>query len=167
MKVISRIMLSLLLVAFLFSVSASPVSAGKRIYKATLTTSAELHEVVGSSARGSAILGFNLDGSLRIQMSVRGLTSVPSGAHIHGPATTEENAGVLVTLCGNPTPGVVATCTLNDEGLLVIEGNIPGYLLRGVTAAQFMSWLDAGMLYINVHTTLNPAGEVRGQIIRQ
>jgi hypothetical protein len=33
----------------------------------------------------------------------------------------------------------------------------------GLTGAQLRSMLDAGNVYINVHTSLNPAGEARGQ----
>ncbi|NLF65073.1 MAG: CHRD domain-containing protein, partial [Chloroflexi bacterium] len=40
-------------------------------------------------------------------------------------------------------------------------------LLRGITPAEFDDMLEAGLTYVNVHTSLNPAGETRGQLIRQ
>jgi hypothetical protein len=156
------------ILVFLVILLALPLTAfaRKQTFKARLTTGAELHEVVGSNATGSLVL-MRHAGGLEFQMSVRGLSGTPTGAHLHAPATESENAGVILTLCGNPTPGVVATCTLDENGLLIISGSIPSTLLRGVTAAQFFSWLESGLVYVNVHTALNPAGETRGQLYPQ
>ncbi len=71
-------------------------------------------------------------------------------AHIHGPASATTNAGVLVNLgpkgakMGDPLPNP-------------LEGS------ASMTDAQ---WADlmAGKDYINVHTTTNKGGEIRGQI---
>ena len=159
-----RLLVITVLVALLLAVPAT-AQARKNVWKARLTTGAELHEVVGSTASGSAVFGTNPNGSIRFQMQVMNLSGPVNGAHIHGPADETQNAPVLITLCGNPTPGVVATCELVD-GILRVEGSISSSLLAstGVTGRQFFEYLDAGMLYVNVHTALNPAGEVRGQI---
>lgn len=60
---------------------------------------------------------------------------------------------------------MVATCTM-DGSTLIIEGEINAALLAawGVNPAEFMSWLNNGLAYVNVHTALNPAGEARGQV---
>jgi hypothetical protein len=52
---------------------------------------------------------------------------------------------------------------------MFIEGVISPSLLQawGITGAQLFGYFDAGLAYVNVHTALNPAGEVRGQIIGQ
>ena len=86
-----------------------------------------------------------------------------TGAHIHGPASDSENGPVLTTLCGGPAPAAT-TCEVVD-GRLSISGELAG--LQGVTPAQFASYVDSGMTYVNVHTALNPAGETHGQIIPQ
>jgi hypothetical protein len=81
--------------------------------------------------------------------------------HIHGQATTSETAGVLINLCSS------GTCTYNsDTNTLTFSGEITSAMLaaRGISGANFSSWLEDGLLYVNVHTALNPAGEARGQI---
>lgn len=152
-----------LLVAILVAIPTTAL-ANKKLYFARLTTGAELHEVVGSRASGSAAFGTDLDGTLRFQVFVTGLSGPPTAAHIHGPATTTENAGVKVTLCGaGPGIPVQANCTWSD-GTLTITGTIRSIHLNGASPQDFISWMDGGLTYVNVHTSLNPAGEVRGQI---
>lgn len=143
--------------------------ASKRLYKARLSTSAELHEVVGSTASGSMVLSNNQDGTLRFMLSVRNLSGNATAAHIHAPADVDENASPVITLCGNgPTPAVFAICETVD-GSLVLSGDFNGSFLMGsgMTAAEFFNALNNGLAYVNVHTAQNPAGEVRGQLIEQ
>jgi len=67
-------------------------------------------------------------------------------AHLHGPAGTEGTAGVLQGLSrrelGNGS-AFSGTLTLTDS--------------------QLSNIVD-GLTYINIHTTTNPKGEVRGQL---
>jgi len=168
MKVFGRVMLSVLLAGLVLSFSFSSVQANKRVFKASISFANELGTVVGSSAKGTGSFSSNPDGSIYFLISVRGLTSAPGGAHIHGPADATQNAPVLGTLCGaGPNPGIYATCTLDSSGVLVLEGTINGSVLQswGVSGADFFNWLDSGLLYVNFHTALNPAGEARGQIL--
>ncbi len=69
-----------------------------------------------------------------------------AGAHFHGPATTEENAGVVVNI------GAISGLESPSAGSTIISDEVE-------------QWLLAGLLYINVHTELNPAGEIRGQVV--
>lgn len=159
-----RMIVLAVLLAMLLALPAAAF-ARKRVWTGQLTTGAELHEVVGSDARGSIAVGTNPDGSLRFALQVRGLTSAPTGAHLHGAATPEENAPVLLTLCGGPAPSVAGECVLIG-GILTISGELDPMLLRGgVTPAEFFGFLEDDLLYVNVHTPLNPAGEARGQLI--
>lgn len=75
------------------------------------------------------------------RITVNDLTTAESAAHIHGPAGPGTNAGVAHTL----PAGRVKTGVWNyDESR---EADIL-----------------AGKYYVNVHTTANPGGELRGQI---
>jgi hypothetical protein len=157
--------------AILVTVIALPGSAlaGKQIFKAGLTTGAELHEVVGSRARGNATFVARPDG-LYFTVSVHYLSGQPMGAHIHAPADATMIAPVVLTLCGDPAPAAVAECTFDaSTSRMLVQGMIGPSLLQqwGLTGAEFYNWLNNGTAYVNVHTALNPAGEVRGQVVRQ
>ena len=79
-------------------------------------------------------------------ITFRNLTSNAVAAHIHGPQTPGGNAGVLFNLAPNGTTSpLVGSVVLNDGEL---------------------EYLLTGRLYVNIHTTQYPAGELRGQIMR-
>lgn len=167
----NRLMVTLLLAVMLTLAVTSTALAVKRLYKARLSAANELHEVVGSSASGSAVFVRRPDG-LEFMLVVRGLSGSPTGAHIHAPATASENAPVAISLCGNPGPSAVGSCDTGYDsgtGTLQLQGQITSSLLAqwGVTAATLDGWLEGDLAYVNVHTALNPAGEARGQIIGQ
>jgi hypothetical protein len=73
------------------------------------------------------------------------LTGPATMAHFHGPAEPGANAGIVVPLGNNPTSPIEGSVTLTD---------------------QQIGDLMAGRWYVNVHTAANPAGEIRGQMIR-
>lgn len=160
-----RLLFILILTAVLLAVPMAAL-ARKQVWKARLTTGAELHQVVDSNATGSAVFATNPDGSLHFMMFVRGLSGPATGAHIHAPATAAENAPVILTLCGNPAPSAAGDCSMDADGNLMVEGDIGSSLLAawGVGGGQLFSWLNDGLAYVNVHTAANPAGEVRGQL---
>jgi hypothetical protein len=159
-----RLTVIFVLVAMLIAIPTTAL-ANKKLFFARLSTGAELHEVVGSRASGTAGFGTALDGTLRFQVYVNNLSGPVTGAHIHGPADATQTAPVIVTLCGSgPGVPVLATCTYSN-GTLSIEGTIRGINLTGVNPQDFFTWLDSGQTYVNVHTALNPAGEARGQIL--
>ena len=81
-------------------------------------------------------------------ISSNGLSGQAIAAHFHGPAGFGQEAGVQVnigTISGLQTP-LVGSAALTD--------------------AQESDLLN-GLLYINIHTGLNPSGEIRGQVIVQ
>jgi hypothetical protein len=160
-KFVIFFVLALLLVAL----PTTTVLANKQAWKASISSANELHEVVGSTAKGTANFGTNPNGSIHFIVSVRGLSGTPTGAHLHAPASTSEDAGVVVTLCGSgPGTAVLGACSLTD-GVFIIEGDIMGYNLNGMSAKDFFNALDDGMVYFNVHTAANPSGEARGQLV--
>jgi hypothetical protein len=112
-------------------------------------------------------MGTNPDGTMQFILSVRNLSGPATGAHLHAPATTSENAGVVLTLCGGPPPSVTGPCVTGEGGYLLVEGAARGNHLQGMTGAEFFAALNNGLVYVNVHTALNPAGEVRGQLERR
>jgi len=91
-------------------------------------------------------------------------------AHIHfgAPAQT---GGISVFLCTNLGNGPAGTQPCPDPPA-TISGTIrPGDVLgpagQGIGAGEFDELVDAiraGATYVNVHSTLHPVGEIRGQL---
>jgi hypothetical protein len=124
-------------------------------YLVPLTQASEVPAPKATGATGTAQI-IIYPQSIDYQVSASSIANVTM-AHIHnGPPGT---AGpVVVTLYSNvsqPTSpnGAFASGTLTD-------GNLPA----GVTIASLKALIASGNAYVNVHTTLNPSGEIRGQI---
>lgn len=160
MKLSRKFLLLAILTAVLFAVPLTTF-ARKQIFRASMNTASELHEVVGSNGRGATVIGLVPEG-VQFQVSGNRLSGTPTSVQIHGLATPDETAPAVVTLCGEPAPAVFAECNM-ENGLLVLQGHIPPQLLN-MTPRQFMDALDDGLLYVNVYTELNPDGEIRGQL---
>ncbi|MHB8524243.1 MAG: TIGR03118 family protein [Limisphaerales bacterium] len=117
-------------------------------FTVSMSAAAEVPVVTNSTAFGFGSL--TLEGNtLTYHITYSGLSGKPTAAHIHGPATTAQSVGVIVPLgpLGADTSGT-------------LTGTID---LSTFTAAQ-VSALKSGQTYANIHTSLNPAGEIRGQI---
>ena len=81
--------------------------------------------------------------TVRVVLSFQDLLGTQTAAHIHGPALPGQNAGVLV---GFPLGNFDQTFPITDT----IESHIQN-----------------GLTYVNVHSTVFPGGEIRGQIVPQ
>ena len=129
------------------------------------TFTAELHgsnEVppVKSKASGEATFTVVDNGkALKYKVTVDNLNNV-TAAHIH-MGTPDENGSILVFLFKGPEKkgtfsGVLAEGTITAADLFDT--------LKGKTVADLIAKIKAGDTYVNVHTTQNPPGEIRGQI---
>lgn len=108
-----------------------------------------LQEVPPNASPGLGFFNGTLDdvtGIITLTGSFSGLLSSVSAAHIHGAAPPGVNAGVVLPL----------TTTGSTSGTLT--GN-------GVYTPQRVADLLAGLHYVNVHTSMFPGGEIRGQIV--
>lgn len=102
----------------------------------------------GLSGTGTLVGTFNhTTDVLSFTILFNGLTGLTTAAHFHGPAAPGANGPVQVTLIGFPT---VVTSGMYSNSIVL-------------TPAQKVQFL-AGLWYVNIHTTLYPAGEVRGQL---
>ena len=127
---------------------------------AEMTIAAEVPPVqVVTSASGTARFEFDEDDDeMSYTIDVANVTGVRA-AHIHGPASTSEPAGILVTLFSGPQAG---TGTVNGrlESGTFSETDNPTV----VSMDSLLVLMRNGQSYVNVHTVANPAGEIRGQI---
>jgi hypothetical protein len=97
-------------------------------------------------------------------------------AHIH-LGQHSVNGGIMVWLCqtaANPAPAAVAAITpvcsspaFSFSGIITAASIVgPGgaQQLGAGELAELAAALRAGVAYANVHTTVSPGGEIRGQI---
>jgi hypothetical protein len=79
-----------------------------------------------------------------------GLSDLPTAAHFHGPAGTEESASALFSLGNFFTDSTPSS------------GGFSG--VRQLSDAAQISAIRDGMAYVDIHTESYPDGEIRGQL---
>ncbi|WP_084625676.1 CHRD domain-containing protein [Salinimicrobium xinjiangense] len=115
---------------------------------------------VMTHATGQTIFKLSKDGTeLYYKLIVANIEDVRA-AHIH-VGEFGENGGVAAFLYGGgliegKTNGILA------EGMITTDDIIG--VLAGGTLEDLLELMRAGSTYVNVHTTLYPGGEIRGQI---
>ena len=125
------------------------VAAGAA-FAETVTLKADLEpssEVPPKTSKGHGNLEATFDTAskdLKWKATYEGLTGPATMAHFHGPAPVGQNADPQI-----PIP--------KDKLASPIEGE------KTLTDAQAADLLN-GKWYFNVHTKINPAGEIRGQV---
>ena len=131
---------------------------GPETFSATLTPGAERPNPVDNApnASGTATFTLRTATTMDFAIDVSGLTGPPVGAHIHGPASVDAFAGILVgfTPLASITSGRIAS------------GSFTTPSAAGVSFDSVLVLMRNGNAYVNVHTALNPGGEIRGQIVR-
>jgi hypothetical protein len=137
-------------------------------FAATLSGAGEV-PANASTATGEAEITI-VGPTLLYRVDVAGLSN-PIMAHIHGPAAADENAGILVNLCGTPaTPACATGAPYTGVLTAGTASNVVGIPFDSLTAL-----LRNGNAYVNVHTNDNmgaqntgpgdlAVGEIRGQI---
>ncbi|MEO7363506.1 MAG: CHRD domain-containing protein [Gemmatimonadaceae bacterium] len=84
------------------------------------------------------------------------LSGLPIMAHIHGPGNATQAVGVLVDF---PTTGQTLT-----NGVLTGTFNAASIRNAAISLDSLLVLMRNGNAYVNVHTSQNPAGEIRGQL---
>lgn len=128
--------------------AADPIMEGPPIGFYAVMTADE--ESASTESPGTGRADFLLDRAttrLSWKVTYKNTTSPVTGAHIHGPQRPGTNAGVQFDMAPNGLK------SLPLEGSAVL------------TDAQ-LEYLLSGRMYVNIHTTKYPEGELRGQIER-
>ncbi len=103
----------------------------------------------GPDAFGTAQVELNaVESQVQVAVNVVGLSGPATGAHFH-----EAPPGMTGPIVLSLTDEI----DVNDAGQVVIDAVLP-------TPVDFAQALKDGNIYLNVHTALNPDGEVRGQL---
>ncbi len=110
------------------------------------------------------------DSQLEYEIEYSGLRGNVTQAHIHF-GQRSVNGGIMIWLCGTATnPGPAGTPLCPQEGTVkrtVTAADVIGPAGQGITAGAFAEALRAmraGAAYANVHSSMFPGGEIRGQI---
>lgn len=105
---------------------------------------------VTSGAGGNFTATLSTAGVVAYTLELSGLSGV-TGVHVHGPADTGQTSGIVSDL------GAIAG---GDTGTLVSTE-------PSVSADSLLRLLSLRLLYLDVHTSAHPNGEIRGQIVRR
>ncbi|HET9984327.1 MAG TPA: CHRD domain-containing protein [Longimicrobiales bacterium] len=122
-------------------------------------------EVPAKNVPGTGTATFTRSGStMTFTLSVANMTNV-TAAHIHAPAPPGQNANVLVPLfAANPPVTIGATAQTLATGTIPSSAN---QIAGGLSLDSLVALMRNGQAYVNVHTSANLAGEIRGQIQAQ
>lgn len=114
-----------------------------------------------TNAVGEVIVTISKDEtSVHYKVIVANIENVVA-SHFH-MAPANENGGVVRGIFQNPNPQPSGPM----NGILA-EGDITADNLTGALSGNLSGFIDAlrnGNIYVNVHTTLYPGGELRGQL---
>lgn len=125
--------------------AALPAQAETVTYKADLKGS---EETPPNDSKGTGSVKATFDTATKTltwTITYSGLTGPATAAHFHGPAPAGKAAGVEVPVPNADKSPIVGSAVLTD--------------------AQAKDLAD-GMIYFNIHTAANKAGELRGQLTK-
>ena len=133
--------------------AAFAVDPTQPAYGGPLTGAQEV-PAVATTATGQGTAVISADGStITYLVTYSGLSGPAIGAHFHTGAAGVAG-GVILPLAVGPSPmsGTLTAANLTPSGSVT-------------TFAQAVAAIRAGTSYFNIHTTLNPGGEIRGQTL--
>lgn len=126
-------------------------------FQATLTGASEVPPVT-TSATGTASIDINDSNStINFSISVTGIVDAQL-AHIHVGAVGVAGPPVTVNLITTPPAGTFT-------GVLASGTITAAMITGGETFTTLVAKIRSGEAYINVHTPVNPLGEIRGQLV--
>jgi hypothetical protein len=98
---------------------------------------------VSTPATGTGMVTLDTVGNtIDWNITFQGLLGTETAAHFHGPAPAGSNAGVQVPLpLGSPKIGQSAITDAQEADIM------------------------AGLWYVNIHSSMYPGGEIRGQVV--
>ena len=132
-------------IGLLVPVLTSAAPSRKTVWTAALSSGQEVpKQIVRDRAAHGLFKGTLSGNTLTWRLTFAKLTGPATMAHIH-MAAKGKSGNIVVALC--------APCTSGQKGTSTIS-------------ADLLQAFKKHLLYVNVHTAKNPAGEIRGQLAR-
>ena len=154
------------LAAFLASYTGNPrvVSAAEaQTFRANLVGD---NEVPPINTKATATLKLTIGSTITFTVTYADLSTPLLFSHFHF-APTKVAGGVMIFLCGGGNqPNCPQTLAGTFSGTIT-EANVVALPAQGIALGDLTSALEAvveGNAYYNMHTTMFPGGELRGQI---
>lgn len=128
---------------------------------ATLSGSNEAPGAVLTGANATATVTLNADRTVTYSIQVFNMPSGTTQAHFHVGGTG---------LAGPIVVDIAVPVTISND--FALNGTVGPSSLRPRTDQGINSWEDflqslvGGQTYLNVHSQVNPGGEIRGQVVR-
>ena len=128
-------------------------------YLAQLSAANEKPNANASTATGTAT--YTLKGNtLSFVVTVNGLVAPATASHIHVGSAAVSGPVIVPYVTGSVQSGNVTAGTI-DLSATISNGT------STITGDSLKVLLNNGNAYTNVHTSTNPGGEIRGQIVKQ
>jgi Cu/Zn superoxide dismutase len=138
------VILSLFLIGLLSLAACNGPSSNTAMATAMLSASSEVPATNSAGAgKANVTIDTNSD-KISWTIAYSGLSGAVTGAHFHGPAEAGANASVAIPITGDMLSPMKGEATITNEQ---------------------KTQLLAGKWYVNLHTAVNPDGEIRGQVI--
>jgi CHRD domain-containing protein len=158
-------------IAVLAVVAVAVATNGGRRIDEHLTGYQEQPLAISTTGSGHFEASFQRFGEkFRYKLSYRDLTGAVTQAHIHF-GNENQAGGISVFLCTNLGNGPVGTqaCPAAPATITgtIQSGDVIGPAGQGIAPGEFdelLDAMDAGVTYVNVHSTVYPGGEIRAQI---
>jgi glucose/arabinose dehydrogenase len=132
-------------------------------FDATLVGSEQAPSPVDTAASADLEIKVEHDGTLRYRLKATGPIHGVTASHLHLGADGQ-NGDVVAFLARFTTPrdfkkgDTIAEGTITQADLIARTG------FANPTLAELVARMKQGRIYANLHTTANPAGEIRGQM---
>jgi hypothetical protein len=123
--------------------------ANLTVFEANLDGAQEVPPTASTATGFGKVVLNDVTDTITVDESWSGLDGPAIASHIHSPAAAGSNAPVAFPFTGVPA---------------ATSGSIPQQIFS-VTAAEIAN-LEAGLDYMNIHSTIFPGGEIRGQLLR-
>jgi hypothetical protein len=148
--------------------STEPTVNNTITFTATMTPAAEVPTPTGNPTGSGTFIGVldTLTNIFTYDLTFTGLTSNVNNGHIHGPADPGVTAGAVLNF--NTLPGrqfSFGETSGTGHGLTILVSTTT--FTSTINGDSLKKLLLAGKAYVNIHTTTNSPGEIRGQITKQ